>query len=184
MEKIKPENIEEKGKSQKKPEKKREERAIVEESLIRILSTDIPGSRNIYTGLTRIKGVSWGFSNAICFKLGIDKNRKISSLNQEEIANISEFIKNPSLPEFMLNRRKDFETGKTTHIHGTNLDIQKEFDVKRLKKIRSYRGLRHATGQPARGQRTKSHFRAKGKGIKRAVGVVSKPKPVKTGKPE
>ena len=39
------------------------------------------------------------------------------------------------------------------------LELQKEFDIKRLKKIKSYRGLRHSTGQPVRGQRTKSHFR-------------------------
>jgi small subunit ribosomal protein S13 len=39
--------------------------------------------------------------------------------------------------------------------------LKKEFDIKRLKKIRSYRGLRHATGRPVRGQRTKGHFRSK-----------------------
>ena len=43
-----------------------------------------------------------------------------------------------------------------------DLDIQKEFDIKRLKKIKSYRGLRHAQGLPVRGQRTRSHFRKKG----------------------
>jgi small subunit ribosomal protein S13 len=156
-----------------RPEQKREE------TVIRILSTDIPGSRNIYTGLTRIKGVSWGISNAICYKLKIDKNRKVSSLSAEEIKIISDFIKNPQLPEFMLNRRKDFETGKTSHVVGSDLEVSKEFDIKRLKKIRSYRGWRHATGQPTRGQRTRSHFRTKGKGVRKAVGVMSKPKPAK-----
>lgn len=57
--------------------------------------------------------------------------------------------------------------------------MKREFDIRRLKKIRSYRGLRHATGQPTRGQRTKSHFRAHGK--KKAVGVQKK-KSVSTGK--
>ena len=128
-------------------------------------------------GLTKLKGVSFGFSNALCYKLGIDKARKISSLNADEIKKISDFIKNPMLPDFMLNRRKDFETGVTGHFVGSDLDMKKEFDVKRLKKIRSYRGWRHATGQPTRGQRTRSHFRTKGKGIRKAVGVVSKPKP-------
>lgn len=167
----------EKTKIGKKEEKKVEKEAKIEESLVRILSTDIPGNKNVYTGLTRIKGVSWSFSNAICTALKIDKNRKISSLNEEEIKKISEFIKNPKLPEFLLNRRKDVESGKSFHLIGADLDLKKEFDIRKLKKIRSYRGLRHALGQPVRGQRTRSHFRAKGK--KKTVGVMNKPKPGK-----
>jgi len=76
------------------------------------------------------------------------------------------------LPEFLLNRRKDFETGEDAHLIGTDLDMKKEFDIRRLKKIRSYRGLRHAFKHPTRGQRTRSNFRGKGK--KKAVGVKSK----------
>ncbi len=164
----------------KKEEKKAEKEAKIEESLVRILSTDIPGSKNVYTGLTRIKGVSWSFSNAICTALNIDKNRKIFSLNEEEIKKISEFVKNPNLPEFLLNRRKDVESGKSFHLIGSNLDLQKEFDIRKLKKIRSYKGLRHALGQPVRGQRTRSHFRARGKkGKKKTIGVMNKPKPGK-----
>jgi small subunit ribosomal protein S13 len=166
---------EEKKKEDKRPERKE----IIEESLVRILSTDIPGNKKIYAGLTRIKGVSWSFSNGLCHVLKLDKNRKISSLSEEEIKVVSDFIKNPKLPEFLLNRRKDIETGKTGHLFGSDLDLQKEFDIKRLKKIRSYRGLRHALGQPVRGQRTKSHFRAKGKKVRKAIGVMSKPKAAK-----
>ncbi len=153
------------------------EKKIIDEKIIRILSTDIPGKRKIFVGLTRIKGVSWSFANAICSSLNIDKTRTIESLSREEIDRISEFIKNPKVPNFLLNRRNDFETGKNVHLTGNDLDLQKELDIKRLKKIRSYRGLRHATGQPTRGQRTKSHFRTMGK--KKAVGVQSKPKPEK-----
>ncbi|MBM3233631.1 30S ribosomal protein S13 [Candidatus Pacearchaeota archaeon] len=145
-----------------------------EEKIIRILSTDVPGNKQVYAGLTRIKGVSWSLSNAVCHVLGISKERKIVSLNEQEIKKISEFIKNPKLPDFMLNRRKDFEAGKSLHLIGSDLDLIKEFDIKRLKKIRSYRGLRHALGQPVRGQRTRSHFRTRGK--KKAVGVMNKPK--------
>lgn len=155
----------------KKPEegKVSQEKKIESETLIRILSTDIPGNKNIYTGLTRIKGVSWTFSNAICKALGIDKKRKISSLTKEEIAKISDFIKNPQLPEFVMNRRKDFETEKQGHLVGTDLELKKDFDVKRLRKIKSYKGWRHATGQPVRGQRTRSHFRKN-----KALGVAKK----------
>ena len=140
--------------------------------LIRILSTDIPTHKNVYSGLTLVKGISWSFSNAICKKLGIDKAKKIKDLSQEEIKKIEEFAQNPSLPAFLLNRRKDVESEKPAHLLTSDLSLKNEFDIKRLKKIRSYRGLRHALGQPVRGQRTRSHFRRKGKsiGVKKVAG--------------
>ena len=143
-------------------------------SLIRILQTDIPGNKKILVGLTYIKGISWSISNVLCKVLNLDPDRKIADLDKKEIEKIIEFLNNPekNLPEFLLNRRKDFETGESRHLTGTDLDMKKEFDIRRLKKIRSYRGLRHALGQPTRGQRTKSHFRTKGK--KKAVGIKKK----------
>ena len=141
-------------------------------SIVRIVQTDIPGHKNILTGLTYIKGVSWTISNAVCKILKIDNKRKISDLKETEITKITEFLKNPELPAFLKNRRNDFETGKDAHLISNDLDIKKEFDIRRLKKIRSYRGLRHAFNHPTRGQRTRSHFRGKGK--KKAVGVKSK----------
>jgi small subunit ribosomal protein S13 len=152
-------------KIQEKPEKK-------ESKIVRIMQTDIPGEKYVYIGLTKIKGVSWSFSNALCYKLEIDKTRKVDSLTQEEIKKIESFIKKPELPEFLFNRRKDLETGEDKHLLTTDLELRQEFDIKRLKKIRSYRGLRHALGQPSRGQRTKAHFRQKGK----SMGVVKKKK--------
>ena len=140
-------------------------------SIVRIIQTDIPGNKNILTGLTYIKGVSWAISNAVCKILEIEPDRKISGLNEDEIKKITEFLNNPKLPGFLMNRRKDFETGIDYHLIGSILDMKKEFDIRRLKKIRSYRGLRHASGQPTRGQRTKSHFREKGKKV---VGVIKK----------
>ncbi|MCK5043441.1 30S ribosomal protein S13 [Candidatus Pacearchaeota archaeon] len=140
------------------------------ERMVRILSRDIEGGMKIYPGLTKIKGVSWTLSNAVCKTLNIDKNKKIGSLTDEEIKKISEFIKNPKVPEYILNRRKDFETGENKHLVGSDLELQTEFDVKRLKKIKSYRGFRHMAGLPSRGQRTRSNFRKnkrKGAGIKK-----------------
>lgn len=140
--------------------------------IVRIMQTDIPGEKQTYIGLTKIKGVAFSISNATCHKLKIPKNKKVEDLSEEEIKKIEKFIQNPSLPSFLLNRRKDLETGEDKHLITTDLDLRKDFDVKRLKKIRSYRGLRHATGQPTRGQRTKSHFRQKGK----SMGVIKKAK--------
>lgn len=140
---------------------KNKEDKTQEKELIRILATDIPGNMDVYSGLTKINGVSWSLSNAVCKVMGIDKNKKISEFSEKEIEKISEFIENPKLPGFLLNRRKDLETGKDKHLVGSDLDLRKEFDVKRLKKIRSYRGLRHAKGLPVRGQRTRGNFRHK-----------------------
>ncbi len=145
------------------------------ERMIRILSEDIEGGMTVYAGLTKIKGISWSLANAICKVLKIDKNRKIGSLTDAEVKKISDFIKNPQIPLFIFNRRFDFETGENKHLTGTHLELQKEFDIKRLKKIKSYRGIRHSAGLPVRGQRTKSHFRknkAKGAGIKKKVKAV------------
>jgi small subunit ribosomal protein S13 len=151
-------------------ENKTQEHIQASERVVRILSRDIEGGMKIYPGLTKIKGVSWALSNATCKILKIDKNRRIGSLTDEEIVKISEFMKKPKVPKYILNRRKDFETGENKHLTGSDLELQTEFDIKRLKKIKSYRGFRHMAGLPSRGQRTKSNFRKnkrKGAGIKK-----------------
>ncbi len=152
------------------PEKFQEKKEMF--SIVRIMQHDIPGNKNLLTGFTYIKGVSWSISNALCKLLKLDPNKKISELSKKEIEEVVNFLENAStkLPVFLTNRRKDFETGKNYHLVGSRLDMKEEFDIRRLKKIRSYRGVRHALGQPTRGQRTRSHFRSKGK-KKSVVGV-------------
>lgn len=143
------------------------------EKIVRILSKDIEGGMKLYAGLTKIKGVSWSLANATCKSLKIDKNKRIGSLTPEEIVKISEFLKNPTSPKHLLNRRKDFESGEDKHLTGSNLELRTDFDIKRLKKIKSYRGYRHMSGLPSRGQRTRSNFRknrSRGVGIKKKSG--------------
>jgi len=140
------------------------------EKIVRILSKDIEGGMKIYPGLTKIKGVSWSLANAVCKILNIDKTRKIGSLTEKEIKKISEFLKNPEFPVPITNRRSDFKTGQDKHLIGSDLELQTEFDIKRLKKIKSYRGYRHMSNLPLRGQRTRSNFRrnrSKSVGIKK-----------------
>lgn len=132
---------------------------VEQETLVRILGHDIPGSKNIYLGLTYIKGISWAVSNAVCVKLNMPKSKKIIDLSKEEIQIIESFLKELPIPEFLKNRRFDPETGETNHYFGTDLDMKKEFDIKRLIKMKSYKGIRHTSGQPVRGQRTRAHFR-------------------------
>ncbi|MDP1695693.1 MAG: 30S ribosomal protein S13 [archaeon] len=143
--------------AQKVSKKPQEEQS--NEILVRILGYDVPGSRNIYAGLTRIKGVSWAISNVICLKLNYPRTKKISELSKEDIKKIEAFLEDIPIPDFMKNRRLDLETGETKHLFGSDLDITREFDIKRMRKIKSYKGIRHALRLPVRGQRTKSHFR-------------------------
>ncbi len=155
--------------SQEIKEKKEKERQQLI-SLIRIHSTDIPEEKNVYSGLARIKGISFTMSSAICHILKIKRNKKIKELTKDEIKTIEEAIKNPQVPDYLKNRRNDFESGSSSHLSISALDLQKEFDIKRFKKIRSYKGMRHARGLPVRGQRTRSHFRRRGKN--RVIGVM------------
>lgn len=174
----KTEKKQEKQVPKEKPKVNPKQAEMQNEILVRIYGYDIPGSRNLYSGLTRIKGISWTLSNAICLKLNFSRNKKISELSKDDIAKIQTFLDEIDVPDYMKNRRADVETGKTEHLYSTDLEVKKEFDIKKLKKIRSYKGIRHTMKLPVRGQRTRSHFRAKGKKRpgKKEVSV-SKPKP-------
>ena len=128
--------------------------------IIRVCNSDLKGNLLLCHGLTKIKGISYSFANALCNTLDLDKNRKIGTLDITEIQKIEETVKSPSnLPSWLLNRRKDRETGTNKHLLTSSLKLQKEFDVKYLMRIKSYRGMRHSFGLPVRGQRTRAHFR-------------------------
>lgn len=153
----------------------KDKRPTVQEevNLIRILGKDIRGNKKVIAGLTNIKGVSWGFASAVCHSLKLDRFKKIQDLTEKEIEDLEEFIRNPKLPSFMLNRQRDFEDGEDKHSSGEDIKLRREFDIKRLKKIKSYKGIRHGANLPVRGQRTRSHFRINRKkkgaaGIKKA----------------
>lgn len=139
--------------------------------IIRIVNTDIAGATKLFLALTRIYGISYNFSNAICNYLNLDKFKQVGSLNEEEVKKIEDVIKNPlkhNFPKYMLNRRSDIETGEDKHIFGAELKLRKDFDIKRMKNIRSYKGVRHAIGLPVRGQSTRSHFhKGKSLGVKK-----------------
>ena len=144
--------------------------------IVRIVNTDLDGAKPIKHSLRKIKGVGFMLANIICDMAKIDKLKKTGTLENEEISRLNEVIQNPSkydIPAWMLNRRKDYETSTDMHLVGTDLRVSKEADVKRLMKVKSYRGMRHAWKLPVRGQRTRSNFRPnKGKvmGVKRKSG--------------
>jgi len=140
--------------------------------IVRIIGADVKGEAQLFTSLQKIKGVGGSLANAVCKVHKLDRNRKIGTLTDEEIKKIEETLKKPEkfgIPSWMFNKRKDLETGENKHIVGPDLKFTQEQDIKRMIKIKSYKGVRHMFGLPVRGQRTKSSFR---KG--RTVGVVRK----------
>jgi len=139
----------------KKYIKKKEEDVV----LVRVLGKDIRGNAKIGAALIKIDGISWSVSNAICRILKLDREKRIQDIKREDLNKIEEFIRNPEMPVFLKNRRKDFDDGEDKHISGADFKLKKEFDIKRLRKIKSYRGIRHAANLPVRGQKTKAHFR-------------------------
>jgi len=145
--------------------------------LVRITNTDMKGTQQILYGLKKIKGVGFMFANAICKMTKIDPAKKAGALSDDEIKKITAVIKEPlkhNFPVWMVNRRKDMDTGEDKHLATGDLKFKIDNDIKQMKKIRSYRGIRHMFGLPVRGQRTRSNFRpnkGKVKGVqKKKVG--------------
>ena len=140
--------------------------------LIRIANADVDGNDSVYIGLTHVRGVSHMFAAAVCTVLKLDRHKKAGSLSDADIKSIEQVLKNPNkIPQWLLNRRQEYETGETKHLVSTDLAFNTDNDVKMMKKIKSYKGMRHALGLPVRGQSTKAHFRHG-----TAVGVTKKAK--------
>jgi len=136
--------------------------------IIRVANTDLDGAKSVYLAMRKIKGISFSFSSMLCHIAGINRDKKAGSLTEAEVSKINEIIKEPlkfNAPEWMLNRRKDYETGEDLHLITSDRQFNQENDIKRMRMIKSYKGSRHSAGRPARGQRTKSNFRrSKAKG--------------------
>lgn len=162
---------EEKKEEKKKPEKVRKKESE-KKSIVRLMGTDIDGEKKLRNALREIKGIGHSMSKAICVVSGIDPERKLASLSDKELQKLESIIKNPlgyGIPSWLVNRRRDPETGEDYHLTGLDLKMKQEFDIKKMIELKTYKGFRHMYGLPVRGQRTRSHFR---KG--RTVGVVKK----------
>ncbi len=155
--------------------------------LVRIANTDLAGNKPIAYALRRIRGVGFMYANMACRLANIEPLTKTGMLNDKDIATLEAIITKPLLhdvPAWFFNRRKDYETGEDKHLLGPTIKFVQDNDVRRLQKIRAYRGLRHAAGLPTRGQRTRSNFRKnKGKtlGVQRAK-IAAAPKSEKEKK--
>src|SRR3989344_858799 len=122
--------------------------------MARLLGIQIPDNKRIAYALTFLYGIGWSTSEKILSQVKVDKNKLVKDLSEDEIKKIIEVIE------------------KNYKIEG---DLREKIsgDIKRLKEISSYRGLRHVRNLPVRGQRTRSNARTK-RGKRKTVGALRK----------
>jgi small subunit ribosomal protein S13 len=92
-------------------------------------------------------------------RAGVDPHATLGLLPDAEIDKLKKVVEEDAtsiLPVWMVNRRGDIETGKDIHIMGMDLNMTFREDLDLMKKMRSYKGLRHERGLRVRGQRTRS----------------------------
>ena len=130
-----------------------------EKVFFRKLRSQVDGNAKVEYGLTQIKGVGRRFAQVIVKLAGINSSIRVGAIPEKDLNRIEEIILNPvenGVPNWMVNRSKDLRTGEDLHVIGNILDITIKRDIDRMKKIKSYRGVRHHLRLKVRGQRTKS----------------------------
>ncbi|MBM7615277.1 30S ribosomal protein S13 [Alkaliphilus hydrothermalis] len=116
--------------------------------MARIAGVDLPRDKRIEIGLTYIYGIGRKTSNDILAKAGINSDTRVKDLTEEEVNSL----------------RTEIDK------YAVEGDLRREIalNIKRLREIRCYRGIRHSKGLPVRGQKTKTNARTR-KGPKRTV---------------
>ena len=139
--------------------------------IIRIAGTNVDGTKKLAYALTEIKGVGIRLANVIVKKAGLDPDTRLGFLSDGEVKGTESIIKTPSkndFPSWLLNRKKDRETGNDLHLIGPDIDLQVKRDIDRMKKIKSWKGYRHSHGLKVRGQKTRTTGRTqKSLGVKK-----------------
>ncbi len=130
--------------------------------IVRLMNTDLDGEQSTLYALRGIKGVGTRVAEAIVRDAEVDPTQRIGTLEDKEVQKLKEALERFSkmAPEWMFNRKRDPYSGKNMHLFGAELDLTLREDLNRLKKISSYRGIRHEQGQKVRGQRTRSNGRS------------------------
>jgi small subunit ribosomal protein S13 len=117
--------------------------------MARIAGVDLPRDKRVEIGLTYIYGIGRSRSNDILESAGISPDKRVYDLTESEISALRQTIDRDYRVEGDLRRK-----------------VQQ--DIRRLKDIRCYRGIRHIRGLPVRGQRTRTNARTR-KGPKKTV---------------
>ncbi|KAM1042024.1 hypothetical protein FF1_031180 [Malus domestica] len=127
--------------------------------ILRVLNTNVDGKQKIMFALTSIKGIGRRFANIVCKKADVDMNKRAGELSAAELDTLMTIVANPrqfKIPDWFLNRKKDYKDGRYSQVVSNALDMKLRDDLERLKKIRNHRGLRHYWGLRVRGQHTKT----------------------------
>lgn len=127
--------------------------------IVRFLGTDLDGSLKVPYALAAVKGIGVMLGYAISRVVGIDAEKRLGFLSEEELKRLEEAAKDPlghGIPAWMLNRRKDPVTGKDLQLYGSDLVYAIREDIQREMRIKSWRGIRHSLGLKVRGQRTRT----------------------------
>jgi small subunit ribosomal protein S13 len=129
--------------------------------IVRIANTDLDGKFQVVPAIAQVKGLGLRTAAIVASRSGVNPYQKIGNVSDADVVKLQEQVDGiaEGLPAWMLNRRKDIETGEDGHIIGTEVEIRLREDLNRLKKIRTNRGLRHEGGQKVRGQRSRSNGR-------------------------
>jgi small subunit ribosomal protein S13 len=134
--------------------------------IVRIAGRDLRGDLPLKRALSRIKGIgirtSHIISEVIFNQMILSEATVVGELSDEQIEQIEGILVNPvkyGVPSYMLNRRKDLETGQDRHMLGTDLSFAMKQDIEKEKTVNSWKGYRHMYGQKVRGQRTRSSGR-------------------------
>ena len=145
----------------KKGEKKKSDEKDDFKYIVRIANTDIDGEKTIERGLTSIKGIGMHMSTLVIGKTGLDPSLKIGKLSDKQIEKIQDSLDTilKTAPSWMLNHQKDTEIGKNIHFIGSEIEMKLRDEINIMKKIRSYKGIRHERGLTVRGQRTRANNR-------------------------
>ena len=122
--------------------------------MARIAGVDLPNEKRIEAALTYIFGIGFATSRRILAVTGVDSNKRIKDLTEEEAARL----------------RTEIESNY--RVEGA-LHTEIGMNIKRLMDIGSYRGMRHRRGMPVHGQRTHTNARTR-KGPRRTSGTVKK----------
>lgn len=128
--------------------------------MARVSGVNIPNEKRIEVALTYIFGIGLATSQKILKETEIDPNIRTKEMSEVDLEKIRNTI------------------NRTVRVEG-DLKMEVSQNVKRLKEINAYRGLRHTRGLPVRGQRTKTNARTK-RGKKVTVGSGRKPSAQKT----
>lgn len=140
--------------------------------IVRLANTNLDGTKQAVIALSNIRGIGYRTSEILLKKMNIPRDRKLGEIEDSKIEEIKDFVENrysEVFPSWTLNHQRDIQTGEDLLKVGPDLDIALTDDVNRMRRSRSYKGIRHDKGRKVRGQRTRSNGR---RGL--AVGVVRK----------